>query len=138
MTEERDNIIILFDENGKEVEFEYLGTVESDKKEYLVLSPLDAEDHDNGDLSDENDNDKDAGKTYNADADADAEEDEDDYAEELAEEESDDEELREVVIFRITHGSDGEDSYEYVDDDDEMEAVFEEFKAKMDDEYDFL
>ena len=38
--EELDNIIILNDENGKEVKFEFLDLVELDDEEYVVLLPV--------------------------------------------------------------------------------------------------
>ena len=39
-TEELDNIIILNDENGNEVKFEFLDLVELDDEEYVVLLPV--------------------------------------------------------------------------------------------------
>ena len=45
--EELDNIIILNDEEGKEVKFEFLDLVELDDEEYIVLLPAEeAEDED--------------------------------------------------------------------------------------------
>ena len=41
MTAENTNIFTLTDDNGNEVEFEYLDTVELDGVEYLVLLPMD-------------------------------------------------------------------------------------------------
>ena len=41
--EELDNIIILNDENGNEVKFEFLDLVELDNEEYVVLLPYSAE-----------------------------------------------------------------------------------------------
>ena len=41
--EELDNIIILNDENGNEVQFEFLDLVELDEEEYVVLLPVSAE-----------------------------------------------------------------------------------------------
>lgn len=38
--EELDNIIILNDENGNEVQFEFLDLVELDEEEYVVLLPV--------------------------------------------------------------------------------------------------
>ena len=40
MNEELDNIIILNDENGEEVKFEFLDLVELDDEEYVVLLPV--------------------------------------------------------------------------------------------------
>ena len=41
--EELDNIIVLNDENGNEVQFEFLDLVELDDEEYVVLLPVSAE-----------------------------------------------------------------------------------------------
>ena len=41
--EELDNIIVLNDENGNEVQFEFLDLVELDEEEYVVLLPVTAE-----------------------------------------------------------------------------------------------
>ena len=38
--EELDNIIVLNDENGNEVKFEFLDLVELDQEEYVVLLPV--------------------------------------------------------------------------------------------------
>lgn len=38
--DELDNIIVLNDEDGNEVEFEFLDVVELDDKEYVILLPL--------------------------------------------------------------------------------------------------
>ena len=43
LQEEETNILSLTDENGEEVEFEYLDSVEYEGKEYLVLMPADEE-----------------------------------------------------------------------------------------------
>lgn len=91
MSEERDDIVVLVDEDGEEVEFEHLDTIEFNGNEYVVLLPI---------LESEEEND-----------------------------------IDEVVILKIDHGE--EDSFVSVDDDDELDAVFEEFKARMENEYDF-
>ena len=44
MEENRDNIIVLLDEEGNRLEFEYLDTVEVDGKNYGVLLPVEDED----------------------------------------------------------------------------------------------
>lgn len=41
LQEEESNILTLTDENGEDVEFEYLDSVEYEGKEYLVLMPAD-------------------------------------------------------------------------------------------------
>lgn len=83
--------IILLDENGNDVEFEYVDTVDRDGMEYVVLSPLD---EGKGDGSTD----------------------------------------EEVVILRIEHNSDGEDSFVTIDDEEEEEGVFQEFLAKIEEE----
>ncbi len=40
MTEKRDDIVILRDEDGNEVEFEYLDTITFKEEDYVVLFPL--------------------------------------------------------------------------------------------------
>lgn len=90
--DERDDIIVLIGEDGEEVEFEHLDTVEMDGNEYVVLLPLD---------------------------------------------EQEDEEIDEVVILKVDHNEEGEDAFVTVDDEDELNKVFEEFKTRMEEEYDF-
>ena len=41
--EELDNIIVLNDENGDEIEFEFLDLIEYEGEEYVVLLPYDEE-----------------------------------------------------------------------------------------------
>ena len=43
LQEEESSIISLTDENGNEVEFEYLDCIEYEGKEYLVLTPAEEE-----------------------------------------------------------------------------------------------
>lgn len=95
MADEREDVVVLLDENGEEVEFEHLDTIEMNGNEYVVLLPMDQD-------TDEND----------------------------------DDEIDEVVILRIEHSEDGEDSFVTVDDDDELNEVFEEFRIRMEEEYD--
>jgi uncharacterized protein YrzB (UPF0473 family) len=92
MEEERDDIVILVDENGDEVEFEHIDTIEMNGNEYVVLAPLEEED-----------------------------------AEENEEEE--------VIILKIEHNEDGEDSFVTVEDDDELDEVFNEFQTRMEEEF---
>jgi uncharacterized protein YrzB (UPF0473 family) len=103
MSEERDGIIVLVDENGEESEFEHIDTIEMNGDEYVILLPVDE---------------------YSE---------EDDGIDELDEI---DEEEGEVIILKIEHGEDGEDSLVSIEDEDELDAVFEEFKNRME-EYDF-
>jgi uncharacterized protein YrzB (UPF0473 family) len=97
MSEERDDLVVLVDENGEEVEFEHLDTIEMNGSEYVVLLPLEAED----------------------------------------EEEVEEANTDEVVILKIEHSDNGEDSFISVEDEAELNSVFEEFKVRMEDEYDF-
>lgn len=90
--EELDNIIVLNDENGEEVQFEFLDLVELDGEEYVVLLPV---------------------------------------------EESDD--AGEVVILKIEDTeSEDEESYVSVDDEETLSKVFEIFKEKFKDEFNFI
>ncbi len=94
-SEEIDNIIILNDENGEEVPFEFLDLIELDGEEYVVLLPV----------------------------------------------EEDEEEAEEVVILKL-EDSDNEDedqeSYVSVDDEEILNKVFEMFKEKFKDEFNFV
>jgi len=45
MSEERDDLIILIDEKGNEVEAEYIDTIEYNGNEYVVLLPRDEQTH---------------------------------------------------------------------------------------------
>jgi uncharacterized protein YrzB (UPF0473 family) len=92
MDEERDDIVVLIDENGEEVEFEHIDTIEMNDNEYVVLAPLD-------------------------------------------EDQDDDQEEEEVIILKVEHGEDGEDSFVTIDDDDELDEVFNEFQNRMEEEF---
>ncbi len=89
-----DNIIVLNDEDGKEVKFEFLDLVELDNEEYVVLLPV---------------------------------------------EETDGDEPGEVVILKIEDtDSEDEESYVGVEDDEVLSKVFEIFKDKFKDEFNFV
>ena len=94
MTEERDDLVVLVDENGEEVEFEHLDTIELNGSEYVVLFPYEQEDDGSG--------------------------------------------MEEVVILKIERNEDGDDSFLTIEDDDELDAVFEQFKIRMEEEFEFL
>lgn len=94
MTEERDDLVVLVDENGEEVEFEHLDTIELNGSEYVVLLPYEQEDDGSG--------------------------------------------MEEVVILKIERNEDGDDSFLTIEDDDELDAVFEQFKIRMEEEFEFL
>ena len=91
--EELNNIIILSDENGEDVEFEFLDLIEYDSEEYIVLLPV-------------------------------AEEDE--------------EEDGQVVILKVeSTENEDEESYVSVDDEEVLNEVFQIFKEKFKDEFNF-
>lgn len=92
MADDRDGIVVLVDENGEEIEFEHLDTIEMNGNEYVVLAPLDEE---------ENDSDE-----------------------------------AEVIILKVEHNENGDDSFLTVEDDEELDEVFEEFQARMDEQDD--
>ena len=89
--DELDNRIILNDENGKEVSFEFLDLIEFEGEEYVVLLPTEEEN------------------------------------------------AEEVVILKIEDtDSEEEESYVSVDDEETLNEVFEIFKEKFKDEFDFI
>ena len=91
--EELDNIIVLNDENGEEIEFEFLDLIEYEGEEYVVLLPND----------------------------------------------EDDEEAGEVVILKLEDtDSEDEESYVSVEDEEVLKNVFEIFKNKFKDEFNFM
>ena len=93
MEEELDNVIVLNDEEGKEVKFEFLDLVEYENEEYVVLLPTDEEAGD-GD---------------------------------------------EVVILKVEDtASEDEESYVSVDNEETLNKVFEIFKEKFKDEFNFI
>ena len=89
------NIIILNDENGNEVQFEFLDLIEYESEEYVVLLPVMEED--------------------------------------------DDEDDGEVVILKVDDSDEDsdEESYVSVDNEETLTAVFEIFKDKFKDEFNF-
>ena len=94
--EELDNIVILNDEEGNEVKFEFLDLVELNDEEYVILLPVNDE----------------------------GEEDE-----------------GEVVILKIEDTDDEnseEESYVSVEDESVLNEVFEIFKEKFKNDFDFV
>jgi len=93
--EELENIVTLNDENGNEVQFEFLDLVELDNEQYVVLLPI------------SNEEDGDEG---------------------------------EVVILKVedTDGDSDEESYVSVEDEETLMKVFNIFKDKFKDEFDFV
>ena len=93
LDEELDNIIVLNDEEGQEVKFEFLDLIEYDGEEYVILLPI----------------------------------------------EEDEEESDEVVILKVEDTeSEEEESYVSVDDQEILNKVFEIFKEKFKDEFNFI
>ena len=96
INEELENIVVLNDENGNEVKFEFLDLVELDDEEYVVLLPV---------------------------------------SEEGEEEEG------EVVILKVEDNDDEdseEESYVSIEDEEILNKVFEIFKEKFKDDFDFV
>lgn len=94
--EDLDNIVILNDEDGNQVQFEFLDLIELDDEEYVVLLPVTEE----------------------------GEEDE-----------------GEVVILKVEDTDDeesDEESYISVEDEEILNQVFEIFKEKFKDDFDFV
>lgn len=89
MSEISDNYIVLNDENGDEVQFEFLDLIEYESNEYVVLLPTDDEDG-------------------------------------------------EVVILEVEDTDGDEESYISVDDEETLMKVFEIFKEKFKQEFNFL
>jgi uncharacterized protein YrzB (UPF0473 family) len=56
---------------------------------------------------------------------------------EMEEEQEEDSDTDEVLILKIEHNEEGEDSFISVEDEGELNMVFEEFKVRMEDEFDF-
>jgi len=93
MDEELDNVIVLNDEDGNEVNFEFLDLVELDGEEYVILLPTDETDDEPG----------------------------------------------EVVILQVEDtDSEDEESYVSVENEEVLNKVFEIFKEKFKDEFDFI
>ena len=90
--EDESNIVILNDEAGNEIKFEFLDLIEYESEEYVVLLPVD----------DEGEN-----------------------------------EDGEVVILKLEDTETDEESYVSVDDESVLAAVFEIFKDKFKDEFNF-
>ena len=88
-----DNIIVLNDENGEEVPFEFLDLIELAGEEYVVLLPVEEDEEDTG----------------------------------------------EVVILKVEDTeSEEEESYVSVEDEEVLNKVFDMFKEKFKDEFNFI
>lgn len=86
-------IVVMTDEDGNDVEFEFIDLVEYEGESYVILLPADEEDEDSG----------------------------------------------EVVILRLEKSEENEETESYVgvDDDDILEAVFNIFKERFKDVFDW-
>ena len=92
--DDMDNIIILNDEDGNEVQFEFLDLIDYDEEEYVVLLPV---------------------------------------------EEDSEDEIGEVVILKVEQTeSEDEESYIGVEDEELLNKVFEIFKEKFKDEFNYV
>ena len=94
--EDLDNVVILNDEDGNEVRFEFLDLIELNNEEYVVLLPV--------------------------------------------VEEGEEEEEGEIVILKVedTDEDSDEESYVSVEDEDVLNEVFEIFKERFKDDFDFV
>ena len=90
--DELDNTVILTDENGEEVEFEFVDSVDYQGREYVVLLPK----------------------------------------------EESDEPGAVVILVKELPDGEFEEQYVSVEDDEELEAVFQIFKEKNKDKFDFV
>ena len=90
--DDESNIVVLNDEDGNEIRFEFLDLIEYESEEYVLLLPID-EDGENDD--------------------------------------------GEVVILKLEDSDTDEESYVSVDDETVLNAVFEIFKDKFKDEFNF-
>lgn len=91
--EELDNIIVLNDEEGNEVKFEFLDLIQLEDEEYVILLPTDMDEDSEG----------------------------------------------EVVILKVEDSEDEEEeSYVSVEDEDVLNKVFNMFKDKFKDEFNFV
>ena len=92
--DDMDNIIKLNDEDGNEVQFEFLDLIDYDEEEYVVLLPV---------------------------------------------EEDSEDEIGEVVILKVEQTeSEDEESYIGVEDEEILNKVFEIFKEKFKDEFNYV
>ena len=92
--DDMDNIIILNDEDGNEVQFEFLDLIDYDEEEYVVLLPV---------------------------------------------EEDSEDEIGEVLILKVEQTeSEDEESYVGVEDEEILNKVFEIFKEKFKDEFNYV
>ncbi len=89
MDEELDNIIVLTDEDGNEVSFEFLDLIEYQERAFVVLLPSEGDDTDT------------------------------------------------VVILEVVEEDDDMESYLPVEDEELLNTIFDIFKEKFSDQFDF-
>lgn len=102
-----DNLIQLIDEDGEELNFEHIMTLDYKDKQYIVLTPADEEFYDD----DSDDFDELA---------------ELDGAEDSDFDEYDDEEVEEgeLIILEVTQDEDGNDLFLSIEDDDLLDEIY--------------
>ena len=94
MENDMDNILLLSDEDGNDVQFEFLDLIDYDEEEYVVLLPVEDESED---------------------------------------------EIGEVVILKVEQTeSEDQESYVGVEDEEILNKVFEIFKDKFKDEFNYV
>ena len=111
MDQEREDIIVLVDENGVEIELEHLDTMEVKGDKYVVFLALDE-----------------------------IEEDEEIEENEDLEDDFDEEEFidtDEIVILKVEKSENGEETFVTIEDEEELNLVFNEFKKRVEEEYEF-
>ena len=87
--EELDNIVVLTDDEGQDIEFEWLDTIEMDDSQYIVLLP------------------------------------------------TEDEDAEEVVILKM-EVEDETENFIAVEDEQELNKVYDEFKERNKENFDFI
>ena len=130
MTDERDDMIILVDETGEEIEVEHIDTIEMGDNQYVVLLPKNGFEYDDDDseYDDDDDDDDGDGNDYDDNDDNDDSDDGDGGGCECG---CDDCEEEEVVILKVEINEDGEETLVAIEDEAEQEAVFEIFTKRM-------
>ena len=93
-SEGESSFIVLTNDDGNDLELEYLDRITYDGCDYAVMIPPESDDNDDDEASD-------------------------------------------VLILKIEAGEDDTDSYTVVEDDDTLSAVFEIFKDRFKDLFDF-
>ena len=53
----------------------------------------------------------------------------------LEEDVDEDREEEEVIILRVEHSEDGDDAFVTIEDDDELDEVFNEFQSRLEEEF---